>query len=314
MAMGKVPVITSAVNSCTDEPTPFGDVMRSAKALEVQDDVLSTSVLLVQPYLDLPGMGSGGLVITNNDPEKAARLAGDLARQYWERRFDLDPQVYTPTEAIARGQRIEGGPVLLVETADCAGGGAAGDSVGTLKALLEANVTSLSLVPVVDPEAAAQCHRAGVGREVTVALGHQLDPQWGTPITLTGQVVRLGDGDFRYSGGVWGGQEAHMGPSAVLQVGAVQILVTTEATYDWADEQFRSMDLAPRGAKFVVVKNPMNYRLGYAGVAKEAFILDTPGPTPAILHHVKFKNVERPYYPADPDIPDLQPTILRQTS
>ena len=44
--------------------------------------------------------------------------------------------------------------------------------------------------------------------------------------------------------------------------------------------------LVPGFAKFVVVKNPMNYRLGYAGVFKEAYILDTPGPTPAVLHHV----------------------------
>jgi len=54
----------------------------------------------------------------------------------------------------------------------------------------------------------------------------------------------------------------------------------------------------------------MNYRLGYTGLAKETFILDTPGPTPPILHHVHYRNVQRPYYPADRDIPDLTPTVL----
>jgi microcystin degradation protein MlrC len=127
-------------------------------------------------------------------------------------------------------------------------------------------------------------------------------------------VVKLSDGDFKYTGGIWAGQWGRMGPSAVLQVGAVQVLITTHATYDWADEQYRSMEMDTRGAKFMVVKNPMNYRLGYGRIAKAIFILDTPGPTPPVLHHMPFRNVERPYYPADRDIPDLTPTILCRES
>ena len=34
------------------------------------------------------------------------------------------------------------------------------------------------------------------------------------------------------------------------------------ATYDWADEQYLMMGLDPAQAKFVGVKNPMNFRLG----------------------------------------------------
>ena len=45
-----------------------------------------------------------------------------------------------------------------------------------------------------------------------------------------------------------------MGPSAVLTIGAIQVLVATHGTYDWADEQFRSMDMHPPDAKFIVVK------------------------------------------------------------
>jgi microcystin degradation protein MlrC len=164
-------------------------------------------------------------------------------------------------------------------------------------------------VPVVDPEAAALCHRAGAGAEVTLSVGHRLDPRWGTPLTLTGRVLRLSDGRFRYQGGIWEGQEGHMGPSAVVRAGPADVLVCTHATYDWADEQFRAAGLDARGAKFVVVKNPMNHRLGYAGAARAAFILDTPGPTPAVLHHVQYRHVQRPYYPADRDIPGLTPNV-----
>ncbi len=311
MVMGKVPVLVSGVHGHTEGEGPFADVMRFAKSHEGKNGVVSTSAFLVHPYLDLPDMGGGGLVITDHDMEKAVRLAGEIAMRYWERRFDLDPPVFTPAEAIARGRKIAGGPILLVETADCSGGGAAGDSVATLRALLETPVNELSLAPVVDPEAAAQCQRAGVGREVTLSIGHKLDPQWGKPLTVTGKILKLSDGRFQYRGGVWGGQGGNMGASAVLQISAVQALITTHATYDWADEQFSAVGMDARAAKFVVVKNPMNYRLGYAGISKAAFILDTPGPTPATLHHVKYKNLRRPYYPTDKDIPGLKPAIYR---
>jgi microcystin degradation protein MlrC len=311
MALAKVPVLVSGVKGQTDGDGPFADVMRFAKRHEGKDGVLCTSVFLVHPYLDLPGMGGGGLVITDNDMEKATALAEEIAMRFWQWRFDLDPEVFTPQQAIARGLAIEGGPILLVETADCSGGGAAGDSVATLKALLEANVSELCLAPVVDPEAAAQCHRAGVGQEITLELGHKLDPKWGTPLQVTGKVLQLSDGKFTYSGGFWSGIEGDMGASAVVQIGAAQVLITTNATYDWADEQFASMGMDTRGAKFIVVKNPMNYRVGYAGVAKEAFMLDTPGPTPATLHGVQYSNVARPYYPADKDIRDLKPVVYR---
>ena len=311
MAMAKVPVITSAINGSTEGDDPFAKIMHTAKALEGRDDVLSTSVFLVHPYLDQPDMGSGALVITDNDMEMAVSLANQLAEQYWTRRFDLEPDIHTPSEAIAKGLEVDGGPVLLVEAADCCGGGAAGDSVATLTALLDAEVTVPSFVPVADPEVAAACHRAGVGQEVTVALGHQLDPRWGKPVTVTGTVTRLSDGRFRYIGGIWDGVEGNMGPSVVLTIGAIQVLIATHGTYDWADEQFRSMGMQPPDAKFIVVKNPMNYRLAYGEIAKAAFILDTPGATPATCRHLPFKHLKRPYFPIDTEIPGLTPTILQ---
>ena len=44
----------------------------------------------------------------------------------WARRFDLEPELLAPAEAVARGLKADGGPVLLVEASDCGGGGASG--------------------------------------------------------------------------------------------------------------------------------------------------------------------------------------------
>ena len=310
MAMAKVPVITSGIHGSTEGDSPFAEVMDTAKKYEAEDDVISTSVFLVHPYIDQPDMGSGGLVITDNNLEKAVNLAGKLAEQYWDKRFQLEPEIYTPQEAIKSGLETLGGPVLLVETADCCGGGAAGDSVATLAALLEAKVTLPSLVPVVDPQAAKMCHQAGIGQEIRSEIGYQLDSNWGEPISIIGKVTQLSQGDFQYTGGIWDGVTGDMGLSAVIALGAIQILVTTHGTYDWADEQFRSVGLDTATAKFIVVKNPMNYQFAYGDIAKSVFILDTPGPTPATCRHLNYENLQRPYFPIDEHIPNLSPKIL----
>jgi len=312
MAMAKVPVITGAIHGSTEGNDPFAQLMRWTKAHEGRDRVVSTSLFMVHPPLDQPGLGSGGLVITDGDLDRAVFLARQIAEKYWARRFELEPRVFTPEEAIAQGLQVEGVPVVLVEASDCCGGGAAGDSAATLKALLAAGIEEPALVPVVDPEAAGICHRAGADREVEVELGHRLDPRWGKPVRVKGRVIGLSEGRFRYRGGIWDGVEGDMGPSAVLGLGAIRVLVATHATYDWLDEQFRSVHLDPAAAKFIVAKNPMNYRQAYGSIAKAIFVLDTPGPTPATLRHVRYQHLKRPYFPLDPDIPGLEPTILQR--
>ena len=157
---------------------------------------------------------------------------------------------------------------------------------------------------VVDPRAAHQCHEAGPGAEVTVTLGHKLDPAWGEPTKLRVRILRTLDGYFQYRGGIFGGRWADMGPSAVVQVGRIQILIMSKATYDWGDEQYRAAGMDPESAKFVVVKNMMNFRRGYRDIMKGFFVLDLPGPTPADMRCLTFKNIQRPIYPLDKDLID----------
>ena len=90
-----------------------------------------------------------------------------------------------------------------------------------------------------------------------------------------------------------------MGPSAVLAVGSIRLLVMSNPTYDWGDDQYRSAGLDPATAKFVGVKNMMNFRFGYRDVMKGYFVLDLPGPTPPDMRLLPFQRVNRPVFPLD---------------
>lgn len=312
MAVAKVPVMVSAIHGGTDPPGPFAELMELAKSWERDGSVYSAGAILAHPYLDLPNLGSGGLVITNGDMPRAVERASQLAEGYWKRRFALEPRLHAPADAIRLGLKQDG-QVILVETADCCGGGAAGDSVATIRELLNANLTEQCVAPLVDQVAARCCHESGIGSEVTLHIGHSVDRKWGSPITVTGQVHNLTDGAFRYEGGIWDGRLGEMGPSAVLLIGSLKLCIATHPTYEWCGEQMKSLDVDTNEAKFVVAKNPMNYGMAFP-TAAATFVLDTPGPTPATLRHVPFTRLQRPYFPLDEDIPHLQPTIIRGRS
>ena len=168
-------------------------------------------------------------------------------------------------------------------------------------------MTEPCLAMVVDPEAASTCVESGVGTQVSLRLGHKRDPAWGDPINVTGKVLRISDGRFQYSGGFLGGRWTNMGPSAVLGIGSVQVLISSYPTYDWADEQYRSVGMQPEKAKFVGVKNMMNFRFGYGGIMKGYFVLDLTGPTPPDIRTMKLQRVSRPLFPLDdPTDPEIQ--------
>lgn len=308
MGHAKLPLLLTAFNAGTTWDSPYAQLMQEAKALESEPGVLSASVFLVGSYIDVPDVGCNTVVVMDGNVDSAERKARTLARKFWVRRKAFEVETWSVKEAVERGRKIEGGPILLLDTVDTTGGGASGDGIGLVSGLLDAGVTEPSIAMVVDPEAALACTRRGVGGDLTLYLGHKLDPVWGKPIRLTGKVIHLSDGRFRYTGGILSGTWATMGPSAVFQVKNIQILIQSYPTYDWADEQYRLVGLNPQTAKFVGVKNMMNFRFGYRDLMKGFFVLNLPGPTPPDMRMLPFKRVKRPLYPLDelPERPEIQ--------
>ncbi len=308
----KLPLILTAFNASTAGDGPFAQLMNQAKALETAPGILSTSLFFVGSYIDMPDMGCSALVVTDGEPDRAVQEASRFAQAFWAQRWAFTVDALNVAEAVQRGRAIKDGPVLLLDTADTTGGGAAGDGIGLVRGLLAVGVTEPCLAMVVDPEAVQVCLQQGIGREVTLDLGHKLDPRWGEPLHVTGRVLRMVAGEFRYTGGILGGSIATMGPSVVLAIGSIQVLIMSYPTYDWADEQYRAAGLQPENAKFVGVKNMMNFRFGYRDQLKGYFVLDLPGPTPADMRLLPFQRIRRPVFPLDTEL--VEPPIWISTS
>lgn len=292
----RAPMIVPAQQQRTKGAGPMVEVRGLAESLTV-GPVRSVSYFCVQPWIDAPEIGFTAVVIADRDAEAASAAARSVAEAAWARRHVFTVATTAPDAAIRAGLARDG-YVVLADAADCVGGGASGDSVAVLAALLREAPQASAVMHIPDAEVAARAQRAGKGARIAVQLGNKLDPSYRPPLAVEAEIVSLSDGRFTYSGGLMKGVAAEMGPSAVLRVGQVEVVVGSASTYEYADEVFVANGIDVRRRKFVVVKNPMNYQQAYRDAAAQ-FILDTPGPTTPNLASLDWRHADRPLFPLD---------------
>jgi microcystin degradation protein MlrC len=300
MVRCRLPLIVPAQKQRTRGDGPMAELRALAEELTA-GPIRDIAHFCVQPWIDAPGLGFTTVVTAHDDAAAAEAIAARVAAAMWDRRHRFLVDTLAPAAAIARGLATEG-LVVLADAADCVGGGASGDSAAALRALLAHAPGIPAAIHLADGVAAAAALAAGPGARIGIGIGNRRDQAYGAPLQVEAEVLRPAPESFVYAGGLMRGVRAETGPSAVLRVGAVDVLVTSNACYEYGDEAFATAGIDARAQKFVVVKNPMNYQQTYAGAAA-MFILDTPGPTTPNLAGLDFRAVERPLFPLDPDAP-----------
>lgn len=307
MGMCKVPSIVQSQRQRTKGDTPMSKLYRFARAYESSGRALAVSYFPVQPWLDVEDLGFAAVAVTDGNVAEANEIAQSLARKAWDLRDEFKVRLWNVDDAIQAGLEVPGGPVVLVEASDCTGGGASGDSTIVVGRLLELAPETSFAVLIVDKEAVQLATQAGEGAVIELELGNKLDSCYGKPLPVTAEVVRVFDGKFVYSGGVFGGSTASMGPATWLRIGAGNIVVASLSSYEYSDEQFRAAGFDAKQCKFIIAKNPMNYQQAFEN-AVASYILDTPGPTTAALYNISVPRAGRPFYPFDLDFkPRFEP-------
>ncbi len=291
---------------------PMAGLLAEAKRLEQRPGVLSVSLFPVQPWLDIPETGFSVVAVADG-ARRAAELepvVRELAWKAWEARRKFEANLLAVDDAIRRALALEGGPVILSDSADGTGAGSPGDSAAVLERLLALGVRERCLVTVVDAPAVARAIEVGVGHDLTVPVGGRLDPRYNRPVTITGRVRLLSDGRFIFSDQKSRGTEGHMGRAAVIEVGTVSVLVTERPAFTVDPAFYRAVGLEPKDAKIVVVKSALQFRDGYGPFAKAMWVVDTPGPSTANLKRLDWRHVSRPLFPFDDDFEPAIRTVV----
>jgi microcystin degradation protein MlrC len=172
-----------------------------------------------------------------------------------------------------------------------------------LKALLAARLRESAACFLVDPDAVAQAVGAGVGKTVVMRVGGKFDRKHSRPVKVRAYVRMLSDGRWTpRARGYNPGIETSMGRTAVLEVGAIRMLVAERSTMTVDPELYRSHGIEPLDMKIVAVKSPNGFRAAYGPIAKAMIMVDTPGVSTANLRTIPYRRVPRPIYPLDPGV------------
>jgi microcystin degradation protein MlrC len=148
--------------------------------------------------------------------------------------------------------------------------------------------------------------KAGVGNEVTLELGGKVDmPAMGLkgkPLTVTGKVKAITDGQFVVTGPMATGTTVRMGRTAVLDTGKIQIVVSEKRSEPYDLGVFTHCGIDPRRKKYVLIKSRQHFRAGFEPIAKHIVMCDGDGCTASDLKLFNYEKIKRPLYPFDPDM------------
>lgn len=298
MALAKKHMVFSPDSARTTAP-PLSDIVAEGRAMEARGEVLHVSLFPVQPWIDTPDLGFAALVC-GEDLEKAQAAADRLAQMAWDRRTEFEPDV-TPLDEIIRIGLTSPGLTVASDSGDTPSGGAAADSTAVLAALLHANADRsdrISICTICDAEAAAQAAKAGVGKTITLGVGHKRSGL-GDPLTITAKVKTISDGQYVLEGPGGNGMVGEMGLTVVLAIGSIRVNLRSIPHFEWDLGIHKSVGLDPAAAALVFVRSPSHFRVSYTPIAARIFLADTPGPTCVNMRRIPFTKVTRPFYPLD---------------
>jgi microcystin degradation protein MlrC len=302
MAWGQAPLLSQTLRQGTDDE-PFRSLVAAAAEAEASGEVLAATVFGGFALADIADAGASAVAVADADRAAAGRVRDRLLAQLWDRRDEHLYRHRPLAEAVAEAKRVEQGPVILLDHADNVGSGGSQDVMTVLAEVMRQGLRDVAVGGIWDPAAVATMMRAGVGATVTLELGGRTDMpsigRKGEPLRLTGRVKLLSAGDWMVRGPMYHGLEVHLGPTAVLDTGDIEIVVVSRHHEPWDLGIFTSVGIDPRHKRYLLLKSRIHYRAGFAPIARATFTLDGEGVTTSDMSLLEYKNLRRPIYPLD---------------
>jgi len=278
--------------------------LAAAEEYERQADVFAVSINAGFASTGIADVGPTVLVTGQGDRDPHIAFAETVAADIWERRHEVlnDYLTVEAAAAVAAGFDPGHGPLVIADYADNPGAGGYGDSTALLGALLGAGIRNACFGPMVDGEAAQALHGVRVGTRTRLALGGKTDAAFGGgPLMLDGELVSLSDGHYVGDGPILGGLSRSYGPSAVLRVDGIEILIVTIAKQMLDLQQFKAFGIEPERKQVIALKSMHHFRAAFEPIAGQVVVCDSGALCTLHYERLPYRNVPRPIFPLDRD-------------
>jgi microcystin degradation protein MlrC len=281
---------------------PMRALLARVWAWEAEPGILSISLIHGFPWSDTSHTGAAVLVVHEDGAAPAAR-AGAIAELAAERFFalrELGRRSMLPVEAAldaALAPRADGGLVVLADSSDNPGGGAACDSTFILRALVERGAHGVALGMLWDPLAVQIAGDAGVGAEIALRIGGKVGPASGDPLDVRALVTAV-RADARQHG-LAGKYTEALGPAVALRIGGIDVVVNSIRQQVFSPECFTELGIDLAARRLVVVKSTRHFRACFDPIAADTLICDAPGSLNSELARLPYVHLGRPIWPLD---------------
>ncbi len=290
------------VNGGRTDIGPMIDRFATARAYEAQDNVFAVSINAGFASADITEVGPTVLVTGQGNFDAHTVFAETIAEDIWVRRDEVLND-YLSVEAaatIATAFDSGEGPLIIADYADNPGAGGYGDSTNLLQALLNAGVTNACFGPMVDPEVVKQLHAGKIGDAFQITLGGKTDTNFGgEPLTLDAKLVSTSNGQYIGDGPMAGGLHGTFGPSAVVRVADIDILVVTISSQILDLQQFKAFGIDPESKRVIALKSMQHFRAAFGPIAAKIVVCDSGALCTPRYDHLPYRNVPRPMFPLD---------------
>ena len=269
---------------------PMAQVMAARQDIAARHGAVELGLCFGFPYADFADCGCA--LVAHAPTQQAADAAADaLLHELALRESGFAQPILTAQQAVAQAIRIARGaskPVVIADTQDNPGGGGHGDTTGLLAELLAQRAEGAVLGLINDAESAAACHAAGEGAQLALRLGGRSD---GAPLAVAARVLRLSDGRFMNTGPMTGGNLADLGPSALIGIGGVAVIVTSRKTQAHDQALFRHLGVEPAAQRILALKSSVHFRADFQPIAQAVLVAAAPGPVVADPATLPFRHL-----------------------
>jgi microcystin degradation protein MlrC len=307
MKWGWLPIVPSIMRHAPEDG-PSGDILTLARAAELRGDVLAATLLPAFAHADTPYTGVSVVVVGDalkpQGEANAARLCDDMLRIARDRKAGYAYQRTALADSVTRARLLgndnPAGPVLLIDHCDNCGSGGTQDVMMVVEEILRQGLDDVAIAPIRDPDAVRKMIAAGAGNNVTLQLGGKTDMPsiglTGRPITVSGKVRTITDGEIVFRGPMYTGLKSHLGPTAVLEVagaqGRVEIVVTSLHHEPFDLVIFRHCGIEPAKKRFIMLKSRIHYRAGFKPICSHIVECQGEGVTTADLSVYRYQHVK----------------------
>ncbi len=301
----RLPLTPATVTLLTAEG-PYADLVAYGQRAKTPD-IVNVSVVGGFVFGDSPKNGLAVIVTARQDLEAARRLAADIATKAWDMRHRFTRTLTSIDEAVAiavaNGKDESRPAVILGDVADNPGGGGGGNTTWLLSALYEAGAAGVFMGNLVDPAVAEAAHSHGEGATFEAVFNSIGETEFARRFAAPAAVEKLSAGACVGRRGIWAGRSISLGPSALLDIGGIKVVVASLRKQCADPVFFEMVGLDIAAARTVVVKSRGHFRAGFDEyfAPEQVYEVDAPGLTSPVLSRFAFKDLPRPVFPLDED-------------